>query len=133
MKYGDTQNLLSVVVGLNLAFYAYKEIRMLRVMEIAWTADALKKSVLGTQELVRSCSSELRKQVQDFCDRVDHVGLTESDVRSLSQNSEALFFGPVCIFVAVAATILLIVWTIKPTIQWRLGFSGPLRSSDFCL
>ena len=27
MKWGDTQTLLSVVIGLNLAFYAFKEIR----------------------------------------------------------------------------------------------------------
>jgi hypothetical protein len=46
MKWGDTQNLLSVIIGLNIAFYVYKEIRLPRLMKVKDDAATLKKAAL---------------------------------------------------------------------------------------
>jgi hypothetical protein len=88
---------------------------------------------MQSKKLAQPCSAALKDYVNDFCGRVEHVvGMTERDIRDLSQNYEGLLFGPVCIFAAVFATVLLIVSTIKyndtiaPWLFWTVTIVGIL-------
>jgi hypothetical protein len=122
MKYGDMQNLLSVIIGLNLGFYAFRQIRMPMLTGIASSADALKTKLVSTQQTAQPCSAALRNSLQEFSDRVKLIDSWAQDmVRDIG--GEDLVFGPVCVLVAVFATIMLIVSTVK--------FNDPIASRTF--
>lgn len=108
MKYGEIQNLLSVIIGINLAFYAIRELRMPTMSSIRWDADALEKSFADTIAKAEPCSAELKREVRDF-----NLWIKRRDIRDLAQNTEMLLFGPVCTVVAALAVVLLVVSSLE--------------------
>lgn len=53
MKWGDTQNLLSVIIGLNIAYYAFKEMRAPHLNALKDRVDALEEDLRLREEDLR--------------------------------------------------------------------------------
>jgi hypothetical protein len=46
MKWGETQNLLSVIIGLNIAYYAFKELRAPHLTDLKRRAEELESDLV---------------------------------------------------------------------------------------
>jgi hypothetical protein len=120
MKWGDTQNLLSVIIGLNIAYYAFKEIRAPHINTFVERVRELYDDYTKVGDDIRLASDhipehatfqlELTKILLPILQYKMDVDMFLYD--TTSRRFENLFGIPAMI-VAVVGTLLLIISTVK--------------------
>lgn len=120
MKWGETQNLLSVIIGLNVAYYAFKEMRTPHLTTLKRNVDQLCDDATKRMDDLRIAADKipnsnklLRALVKAWLPMLDLQGeVTKLVVGTSSRKFENLLGIP-AMFVASIATVLLIVSTVK--------------------
>jgi len=117
MKWGDTQNLLSVIIGLNIAYYAFKEMRTPHLSNLNERVRELNSDV-GTKiseisSAIIPNSNEFLKAVVDLHLRtMDLQGKTTGLVVGTSSRRFENKLGLPAMIVATLGTVLLVVSTV---------------------
>jgi hypothetical protein len=114
MKWGEAQNLLTVIIGLNVGLYALKELRMPRLLYLRHRANTLMELAdnLLDQAQLRA-PPDLKEDIESFHRRAVTITSTAQPmVEHYSQPWESWAFGKLAAFAGTAATILLIVSTL---------------------
>ncbi len=120
MKWGETQNLLSVIIGLNVAYYAFKEMRAPHLATLKRNVDELSDNYSGRIDDLLAVITKIPKGGELFS-AVMKVWMEVMELRSgvsvLVVGTSARRFenliGLPAMFVAMATTILLVVSTVK--------------------
>lgn len=127
MKWGDTQNLLSLIAGLNLAYYAFKEIRAPHLEGLARDTEKLTKDLgerlddlgkISDWELLTRKRSpmphhKLQKALLPLWLRaMDLNGEVTKLVRVTNSRAFDTRFGLPAMLIGIAATVALIISTV---------------------
>src|SRR5262245_38527850 len=118
MKWGETQNLLSVIIGLNIAYYAFKEIRAPHLKAFVERVDELYEDYEKVQDDIRLASEHIPEhaKLQLALTKILYPFLNyRMDVRmflfgTTTRRFENLLGIPAMI-VAIVGTLLLIIST----------------------
>ncbi len=142
MKWGETQNILSVIIGLNVAYYAFKEMRMPHLSSLQRRIDKLYEDVSRRMDDVRIAShvipkwTDIHRELLNIWQPVmDLRGNVNMIIELTSTRKFENLLGVPAMIVAVLATLLLIFSTVKFEDQLSLwlfypavliGFAPPL-------
>lgn len=133
MKWGETQNLLSVIIGLNIAYYAFKEMREPHLEKIYSQIDKLGQDITKQTDDV----SLARRKIPNsqviwnalFALKEEWLKLrllANGIVIGASSRKFENMIGIPAMIVAVATTILLVISTAKFDDSFSLWFFYPL-------
>jgi hypothetical protein len=116
MKLGEAQNLFSVIIGLNIAYYAFRDLRDPHIQKFTTEVDRLKAEIHETAQ--EKYESEYDSEDVSFAHQLDgEASQLQQELRRYVRGISSLYFenllGVPSLAIAVAFVVTLIISTIK--------------------
>jgi hypothetical protein len=125
MKWGDAQNLLSVIIGLNIAYYAFKELRQPYLLQLSKNVEDLDADLWKTIHRTDPITPQLNTQLMDLIEPIMEVKL---NTRRLFYGTTSRRFDDILGIPAMCIAALALLLLVESTIYFDRSVPGWLFS-----